>query len=100
MAFVRKKNRVLTVNDNAVETYLNRGYDEINKDGKVIRQATGGKTISLSEYNKVVEENERLRDEIEALKNNDDPSDLTNDEIKAKLDELGIEYGAKDNKAT
>ena len=68
MAKVRKANRILTVNDNAVETYLKRGYDEIDEKGKVIKNATGNKSISIAKYNKIIEENEKLKKENTSLK--------------------------------
>lgn len=99
MALVRKKNRILTVNDNAVHVYLNRGYDEIDESGKVIKSATAGKSVSVERYNALQKENETLSAQIETLKENES-LDLTNGQIKSILDELGIEYGARDNKKT
>lgn len=67
MAKVRKANRVLTVIDEAVENYLKRGYDQIDENGKVIKPATGGKTISIVKYNKVLATNKELEQTIEKL---------------------------------
>lgn len=50
---LRKGNRVIEVNQSQVKGYLQRGYDEINEVGEVVTAATGGKTVSLAEYNKV-----------------------------------------------
>lgn len=61
MAKVKKSNRVLTVNDNAVETYLARGYDQVDDKGKIIRRATGGRTVPLTEHNKVLDQLEELK---------------------------------------
>lgn len=72
MAFVRKKNKVLSVTDNAVASYLAEGYDEIDKTGKVIKEATAGKTITVEEHNKVIAENETLKKENETLKKEND----------------------------
>lgn len=68
MAYVKKANRVLTVSKEAVSSYLKDGYDEIDEKGEVIKRATGGKTVSLAEYNKALEENETLKSEIKKLK--------------------------------
>jgi len=75
LAKVKKLNRVLTVNDNAVNSYLKEGYDQIDEKGKIIKLATGGKTISVAMYNEILEEikelkeeNKKLKDEIKKLK--------------------------------
>ena len=68
MALVRKKNRVLTINDNAVESYLRRGYDQINETGEVVKQATAGKVITVEQYNKLAEELETVKKENASLK--------------------------------
>ena len=61
MAKVKKLNRVLTVSDEAVDSYLKRGYDQIDDAGKIIKRATGGRMVPISEYNKLLEENEKLK---------------------------------------
>ncbi len=61
MAKVVKGNRVLTVSDEAVSGYLKEGYDEINEKGEVVQHAIGGKTVTLAEHTKVVEELEKLK---------------------------------------
>lgn len=75
---VRKNNKVLNIEDTRLESYLAQGFDRIDKDGKVVTKATGGKTVSLAEYNKALEE-------LEALKNNDAAKELeeTKKEIKS-----------------
>lgn len=78
---VRKKNRIKHVAANRVDAYLSQGYDQIDDDGKIVKPATGGRTISLAEHNKVLDELESLKknpgneddlskalEEIEALK--------------------------------
>lgn len=68
MAKVKKLNRVLTVSDEAVDAYLKRGYDQIDDKGKIIKHATGGRFIPIAEYNKLLEEVEKLKAEIKKLK--------------------------------
>ena len=58
---IRKKNRILHVESDRLEGFLNQGYDQIDEDGNVVKRATGGRTVSLPEYNKVLEELEALR---------------------------------------
>lgn len=73
---VRKKNKIKVVNQNRVAAHLNQGYDQIDENGKIVKRATGGRTVSLAEYNKVLDELEELKktpadtsqEEIEALK--------------------------------
>ncbi|PGH85773.1 hypothetical protein CN899_08000 [Bacillus thuringiensis] len=68
MPKVQRKNRQLTVSEEAVPSYLKNGYDLIDEKGKVIENATGGKIISLVQHNEVVAENEKLIKENEKLK--------------------------------
>ncbi len=91
MAILKKANREINVKDEFVDGYLQRGYDLLDESGKVIKTATGGKTVSLPEYNKVLKENERLKKQIELSK-------LSGDELKAKLDVKEIPYAANDSK--
>lgn len=73
---VRKKNKIKVVNQNRVDAHLKQGYDQIDENGKIVKRATGGRTVSLAEYNKVLDELEELKktpadtsqEEIEALK--------------------------------
>jgi IMP dehydrogenase/GMP reductase len=50
---LRKGNRVITVAEDLADGYLVRGYDQIDKNGKVVKEATGGKTVSVAEHNKL-----------------------------------------------
>lgn len=73
---VRKSNRVLNVGEDSVASYLAQGYDEIGENGKVITRATGGRSVSISEYNAVLdqldeahaEQDQDLKKENAALK--------------------------------
>ncbi|EZP77622.1 hypothetical protein H839_08314 [Parageobacillus genomosp. 1] len=65
---VRKQNRILDVPASRLEAFLQQGYDQIDEKGKVIRRATGGRTVPLAEYNKVVEELEKAKAELAKLK--------------------------------
>lgn len=68
MAKVKKANRVLTVDESVVPSYLKDGYDQVDDKGKVIKRATGGRTVSISEYNTVAKELEELKAENKKLK--------------------------------
>lgn len=58
---VRKRNKVLNIPAGRLTSYLNQGYDQISEDGEIIEKATGGGTVSVAEYNKVVSELEELK---------------------------------------
>lgn len=58
---LRKGNRVITIPESQVKSYLQRGYDEIDESGQVLTHATGGKSVPLAEYNKIVAELEKLK---------------------------------------
>ncbi|ARK28791.1 hypothetical protein [Halalkalibacter krulwichiae] len=73
MPKVKKGNRILNVEDDRVESYLKQGYDEIGDSGEVLKHATGGKSVPVGEYNKLLKELEELKsgtsqEEIEVLK--------------------------------
>lgn len=58
---LKKANRIVTVEEGLANGYLRRGYDQIDKDGKVVKHATGGKTITLAQHNKVLKELEEAK---------------------------------------
>ncbi|MFX3618721.1 MAG: hypothetical protein ACE3JK_14530 [Sporolactobacillus sp.] len=68
MARLKKLNRVIDVSDGFVNSYLIRGYDEIDDKGTIIKRATGGRNVSLPEYNKLLDENEQLKAELKGVK--------------------------------
>ncbi|WBL16445.1 hypothetical protein [Sutcliffiella sp. NC1] len=90
---VRKNNKVLNIEDTRLESYLLQGFEQIDKDGKVVKEATGGRTVSLQEHNKALErikeleeddavkELEEAKKEIKALKSE-------NTKLKKSLEEL------------
>ncbi|MEK5038773.1 hypothetical protein [Sporosarcina sp. FSL K6-3457] len=82
---IKKKNRILHVETSRLASFLNQGYDQIDEDGKVIKLATGGRTVSLPEHNKVIEELEALTAELETLRADGSGAELekANEDIKA-----------------
>lgn len=60
MAKVKKRNRVLTVNDQSVASYLKEGYDQVDDKGKILKPATGGKSVTLKEYNAALQKIKEL----------------------------------------
>jgi hypothetical protein len=65
---VKRQNRILSIPESRLNAYLQEGYDQIDEKGNVIRRATGGRTISVAEYNKVLDELEKAKKEIKSLK--------------------------------
>lgn len=70
---VKKENRILTVDEQSLRSYLADGYDQVEVDEKkreyiVVKRATGGRTVSLAEHNKALEELEKLKAENKKLK--------------------------------
>ncbi|WP_261178849.1 hypothetical protein [Anaerobacillus sp. CMMVII] len=78
MPKIKKGNRILNVADGRLKSYLKQGYDQINEEsGEVIQHATGGKAVSIGEYNKALAEikklkqaadNDKMQREVEELK--------------------------------
>lgn len=74
---LRKGNRIVRTDRKQAESYLKDGYDQVDEQGKVVKRATGGRHVSLAEYNKALEKidklekangNAKLEKEIEKLK--------------------------------
>ncbi len=67
MVTVKKKNKVLKVDEKRLDKYLQDGFDQV-ENGKVIKRATGGKVVSIGLYNKIDEELIGAKKEIKRLK--------------------------------
>ncbi|HWI50261.1 MAG TPA: hypothetical protein VNU45_18790 [Rummeliibacillus sp.] len=67
MAKLQKANKVVNVDDSQIAKYLLEGYDQISEDGKIIKHATGGRTVTIEEHNTVLKENEELKADIKVL---------------------------------
>lgn len=68
MPKVKRLNKVLTIPEEALDRYLREGYDQIDENGQIIKRATGGRFVSISEYNRLVAELEKAKAEIQKLK--------------------------------
>lgn len=68
MVAIKKGNVELYVEETEVDSFLAKGYDQIDKKGKIVKSATGGKTVSVGEYNKLITENAELKKKIAELK--------------------------------
>lgn len=64
---MRKDNRVVSINEEFVDSYLLRGYDLIGDNGEVEKSATGGKEVSVEEHNKALQQITDLKAEVKVL---------------------------------
>ena len=65
---VKKLNKTLHIDEGRLDSYLLDGYDQIEEDGTVVKRATGGRMVPLTEFNSAVDENEKLKVENGKLK--------------------------------
>ena len=85
MAIVRRENRQLTVQDDVVASYFIEGYDQIDVDGNIVKRATGGRMIPLAEFNKVIDENEKLQAIVKDLKEEKEVLEADNERLTRQL---------------
>lgn len=90
---VRKGNRILDIDEGRLSAHLQQGYDQIDSEGKVVKRATGGRSVSLAEYNALVDELEKLKS-VDLAKENEDLT-KENKALKAKVTKLEKELEAK-----
>ena len=65
---VKRLNKVLNIDKDFLPSYLNDGFDQINDDGKIIKRATGGRNISVQEYNQALDKIDALEEELAELR--------------------------------
>ncbi|ANT40241.1 MULTISPECIES: hypothetical protein [Bacillus] len=65
---VKRLNKTLNIDEGRLDSYLLDGYDQIDEEGNVITRATGGRNVSLAEYNKALDEKDELEKENKKLK--------------------------------
>lgn len=65
---VQRLNKVLHIEKDFLPSYLNDGFNQITEEGKVIKRATGGRNVTLGEYNKAIDRIEELEQEVADLK--------------------------------
>ncbi len=65
---VKRLNKVLNIDKDFLASYLNDGFDQINDEGKIIKRATGGRNISVQEYNQALDKIDALEEENAELK--------------------------------
>lgn len=65
---VKRKNKIVKIDERSLVGYLKSGYDQIDENGKVLKKATGGSVISIGVLNKKIDECEKLEAENKKLK--------------------------------
>ena len=65
---VKRLNKTLNIDEGRLDSYLLDGYDQIDEECNVITRATGGRNVSLAEYNKALDEKDELEKENKKLK--------------------------------
>ncbi|MGH0601148.1 hypothetical protein [Bacillus mycoides] len=65
---VKRLNKVLNIDKDFLTSYLNDGFDQINEEGEILKRATGGRNISVQEYNQALDKIDALEAEIAELK--------------------------------
>lgn len=65
---VKRLNKVLNIDKEFLPSYLNDGFDQINDEGKILKRATGGRNISVQEYNQALDKIDALEAELTELK--------------------------------
>lgn len=68
MKYVQKKNEVLRVPDDAVNGYLQNGYNLLDDNGKWVVKEGVKETYSYAEHKALLEELERVKKENSLLK--------------------------------
>lgn len=85
---IRKGNKVRYVDAGRLNAFLAQGFEQIDKDGKVIKRATGGAAVPVAKYNELLER-------LEAAKAGGDTAAL-----QAEIVELKKENAALKGKIT
>lgn len=65
---VKRLNKTLNIDKDRLASYLLDGYDQIDEEGNIVTRATGGRNVSLAEYNKALDEKDELEKENKKLK--------------------------------
>lgn len=93
---IRKQNRIIDIPSSRLNAFLQQGYDQIDEKGRIIKRATGGRPVSISEYNKVLTELEQIKNqdaqkELEELKKEIKNLKTENTKLKKSLEEMKSE---------
>lgn len=89
----KKENKIYNIIESQMKEYLDQGYD-IYKDGELYKRSPKTK-VTYAEYEKVVEENKKLKAELEKSKkgSGDELASMAVDELKVYAEEHNIDIG-------
>lgn len=79
---VKRLNKTLNIDEGRLDSYLLDGYDQIDEQGNIVTRATGGRNVSLTEFNKVLTENDVLVAENDKLKSENGKLKAENSKLK------------------
>ncbi|MBJ8031448.1 hypothetical protein [Bacillus cereus group sp. N21] len=79
---VKRLNKTLHIGEGRLTSYLLDGYDQIDEEGNIITRATGGRNVSLAEFNGVLAEKDALVAENEKLKSENSKLKAENSKLK------------------
>ncbi|MED1403867.1 hypothetical protein P4U07_13695 [Bacillus mycoides] len=79
---VKRLNKTLNIDEGRLDSYLLDGYDQIDEAGNIITRATGGRNVSLAEFNGVLAEKDELVAENEKLKSENSKLKAENSKLK------------------
>ncbi|MED4447441.1 hypothetical protein [Bacillus thuringiensis] len=79
---VKRLNKTLNIDEGRLDSYLLDGYDQIDEDGNIIARATGGRNVSLAEFNGVLAEKDALVAENDKLKSENSKLKAENSKLK------------------
>ncbi|MEK4003020.1 hypothetical protein MHI59_29715 [Bacillus sp. FSL K6-2822] len=79
---VKRLNKTLNIDEGRLNSYLLDGYDQIDEAGNIITRATGGRNVSLAEFNGVLTEKDALVAENEKLKSENSKLKAENSKLK------------------
>lgn len=89
----KKENKTYKISESQISQYSDMGYD-IYEDGELYKRSPKTK-VSYQEYEALLNENEKLKAELEALKadGSDEFSSMSVEELKAYAEANGIDIG-------
>ncbi|PHB22871.1 hypothetical protein COE80_19625 [Bacillus pseudomycoides] len=79
---VKRLNKTLNIDEGRLDSYLLDGYDQIDEQGNIVTRATGGRNVSLTEFNKVLTEKDTLVAENDKLKSENGKLKAENSKLK------------------
>lgn len=93
---VRKANKVLDVPVSRLGYYLSEGFDQVDSKGNIVKSATGGKTVPVAEFGKVVAKLDEAKAHIAELESKVADLEQENTTLRQLLEEQESSEGEAD----